>query len=623
VEYKNEDKKEEKKTTKGKKSAYEYEYKADYLSDLDVHDDYIAEFDALETMMMGEVFDSVSKSVDRSKITDAYNATLAIERASRVAAKLPEGNTESATASDMGKAAFMDILRQKWINPNANSQAPFLDKIYNLQLYSDVYGYMPMFIDWNVSVSGYIGPDCWLWNPRNLVPQQGRVSIEDMDYVHAISWVGHEYLEKLLEQEDGGWNKEALTELMERAEDMTNEIDTKRDTIAFQNRNTSTVKKGIKLVTRYEAGEDGKWCTFAPDHGCVTIREIKNPHKNGRIPFVIKYSHRLYDNFYGLGDMRRSQAIQAARDGLTNFYFHGIKMNLSPPIIANANGIVPNTIDASKPQQVMLETIPNSIRRLETNTAGLSTYQAAMSQLTGSQLTIYGSQNASIPGAEALNPSQGKTPSAIAMYSQKEASRDGRALQTLETALSQMYDIFYSLIANIGSETIPVSLFADDIDAIEKAGLTDITDLIIPNASETAGTLMINPEALKDVEYRFQVTSGTTMKLDKQRQLEALQGFMGTLGKFQNELKEDPTTKVNWKKLVTTYQNLVDIPGLEDVITEVSQEKQMMQQMQMQGGMPQEGQPAPELAPAAMNVRGMSFADPSFGAAAQEIDSLS
>ena len=586
-----EDKKEEKKTTKGTKSAYEYEDKAAYLSDLDVHDSYIVEFDALETMMMGEVFDTVSKSVDRSKITDAYNATLAIERASRVAAKLPEGSTEASAASDMGKAAFMDILRQKWINPNANSQAPFLDKIYNWQLYSDVYGYMPMFTDWNVSVTGYIGPDCWLWNPRNLVPQQGRVSIEDMDYVHAISWVGHEYLEKLLDQEDGGWNKDAIKELLERAEKDTSDVDNKRDTIATQNRNNGGMKRGIKLVTKYEAGEDGKWITFAPDHACVTIREIDNPHKNGKIPFVIKYSHRLYDNFYGLGDMRRSQAIQAARDGLTNFYFHGIKMNLSPPIIANANGIVPNTIDASKPQQVMLETIPNSIRRLETNTAGLSTYQAAMSQLTGSQLTIYGSQNASLPGSEALNPSQGKTPAAISMYSQKEASRDGRALQTLETAVGQLYDIFYSLIANIGSETIPVNLFADDIADIEKAGLTDITDLIIPNSSDTAGTLMINPEALKNVEYRFQVTPGTTMKIDKQRQLESLQGFMATLGKFQNELKEDPTTKIDWKKLVVAYQNLVDIPGLDEVITEVSPEEQMMQQMQMQGGMPPEGQP--------------------------------
>lgn len=622
MEDKKEDSKEEKKTLKGSKSAYEYEYKEAYLSDLDVHDSYIIEFDALETMMLGEVFDSVSKSVDRSKITDAYNATLAIERAARVAAKLPDGTTEASAASDAGKAAFMDILRQKWIYPNANSQAPFLDKIYNWQLYSDVYGYMPMFYDWNVSVTGYMGPDCWLWNPRNLIPQQGRVSIEDMDYVHAVVWQTKEYLETILTKKPEGYDLEAVKELLERAEDATSEIDNKRDTTTTKFRNNSSIKRGIKLVTRYEAGEDGKWVTFAPDHACVTIREIENPHKNGRIPFVIKYSHRLYDNFYGLGDMRRSQAIQAARDGLTNFYFHGIKMNLSPPLIANANGIVPNTIDASKPQQVMLETIPNSIRRLETNTAGLSTYQAAMSQLTGSQLTIYGSQNASIPGAEALNPSQGKTPAAISMYSQKEASRDGRALQTLETALSQLMDGFYSLIANIGTENIPINLFADDIDDIEKAGLTDITDLIIPNANETAGTLVINPEALKGVEYRFNVTSGTTLKIDKQRQLEALQGFMATLGKFQNELKEDPTTKVDWKKLVQTYQGLVDIPGLDDVITEVSPQEQIMQMMQMQGGMPQE-QPQPELAPAATNVRGMAFADPAIAAAAQEIDSLS
>ena len=110
-------------------------------------------------------------------------------------------------------------------------------------------------------------------------------------------------------------------------------------------------------------------------------------------------------------------------------------MNLSPPMVINANGVIKHTIDATNPAQVMMETIPNSIRRLETSTAGLSTYQAAQSQLTGSLLSLYGTQNASIPGAEALNPSQGKTPAAISMYGDKEATRDGQERTYMEQAI--------------------------------------------------------------------------------------------------------------------------------------------------------------------------------------------
>ena len=176
------------------KEQFEYQYKKDYQEDWDIHRKYVSDnFDSWEAMLLGQVYDSVSKSIDGSKITDSYAMTLAKERADRVVAKLPEGQTIPIGKADLGKAAFMDIIRQKWIYPNANAQHPFLEKLNMWQLYSSVYGYMPMYYDWNVSTTGYVGPDCWLWNPRNLIPQQGRTSIADMDYVTALTWVSKKY----------------------------------------------------------------------------------------------------------------------------------------------------------------------------------------------------------------------------------------------------------------------------------------------------------------------------------------------------------------------------------------------------------------------------------------------
>lgn len=580
------------------KSPYESEYKKDYQSDWDVHRKYIITFDPYEAILLGQVYDAVSNSIEGSKITDSYLATLAIDRAARVMGKLPDGHTEPTAKADQGKAAFMDILRQKWIYPNANAQHNFDTKLRLWQLYSSVYGYMPMFYDWNVSPTGYVGPDCWLWNPRNFIPQQGRISLSDMDYVTALTWVGKEYIEDLIEanggtvpaedektedynegkatkketvnQEDiGGWNIAALKDLLERANDKTNP-DLEKDTMTARNRTPQATRKGICLATRYEAGEDGEWCTFAPDHGFVEVRRLKNPHKNGRIPFVIKYSQPLFDSFYGLGDFQRFRSIQAGRDGLRNFYFKGVKMNLIPPVVANANGVIKHTLDYRE-GAVMLETIPNSIRRLETSTAGLATYQAAMSDLTGSLLAGFGTQNASIPGADALNPSQGKTPQAISLYSDKEASRDGQERMYLESAIEELTEGFFSLIANIGTESIPVNLFSEDIQDIQKAGLTDVLDLFGKNfqlnSTGTGGELKIDPAKLKGTEYRFKIASGTTAKMNQDAIRQELENLMGNLAKFQNQFKDDPTIKVNWDKIMQAYEGVSEIPNASEFIT--------------------------------------------------------
>lgn len=586
----------EKSTKNDRTKKYECEFKKEYESDWDIHRNYINSFDAYESMMLSQVYDSVSGTTDGSKITDSYAMTLAKERADRVMAKTPDGETKSAGQADIGKAAFMDILRQKWIYPNANAQRPFQEKLNLWQLMSSVYGYMPMFYDWNVSSTGYIGPDCWLWSPRNLVPQQGKVSIEDMDYVTALTWVGKKQLKEIKDDgaEDGGWDPDALELLIEMAGDEITDADGDKDSYVTRQRTPQGAKRGVCLATRYEAGEDGEWVTFAPDHACVEVRRIKNPHKNGRIPFVIKYSQPLFDSFYGLGDFQRAKPLQFARDGIRNFYFQAVKMNLVPPIVANANGVVKHTLDY-RAGGVMLETIPNSIRRLETSTAGLATYQAVQSDLTGSLLSLYGTQNASIPGAEALNPSQGKTPAAISNYTEKEATRDGADRRHLETAIEQLTDGFFSLVANIGTEDIPVELFQDDIEDIVKAGMQDVLGLFDGNfqADETmtAGTLTVKPEALKGIEYRFSIAPDSTMKLSKETQLQQLERIMNNIAKFQNQFKDDPRIEVNWGAIMTQYDELMDIKGASEFVTvndgpspqelQQQQQEQQMQQEQM------------------------------------------
>lgn len=545
-----------------------YEYIDDYNSDLEVHDNYIVDFDAYEAMLISKTYDSVSRQT-KNGITDSDAATMIIERAARVVGQLPDGEVTAAGKKDKGKAMLMNILVQKYIYPNANAQRPFLDKIRLWEQYSDVYGIMPMYYDWDVSPSGYVGPNCWLWSPRNFVPQQGRYSIADMDYVHAISYLGKKDIQDLVDNwtKDSGWIKENLQQLLEVSKNNTKSQDNLRDSFVERQRINRSLKDRIMIVTRYEAGDDGKWVTFSPDFAGLQLREIDNPHKNGKIPFVIKPCIPLFDNFYGLSDMARAKPIQFAKDGLTNFYFQGIKMNIYPPTVVNAQGILKHTV-SNEPGSIWEEIIPNSARRLETSTAGLSTYQAAMGQMSGALQNVFGTTTTQMSGSDAMNPQFGKTPEAIKYQSGRESARDNQNRAYLQQAIEELLDGMMSLFGAMGTEKIPIDLFSEDIQEIMNSGYTDVADMIMPNESKQTGRIIIDPTKLTGVEYRFNMQPDSTIKADKDSQKAGLADVMNIIGKNANamtDIQKNTGESPNWQQLLQSYISLSDIPGVDQV----------------------------------------------------------
>ena len=553
-----------------------YKHKKDYDTDLEAHDKYTVEWDSLEAMLVSKTYDSISKQT-KNGITDSDAATMLIERSARVVGQLPEGVTEAAGKKDRGKASLMDIIRSSYIYPNANAQRPFLEKLRLWELYSGVYGVSLMYYDWDVAPNGYIGPNCWLWNPRNFVPQKGKYSIEDMEYAHAISWITKAEIGNLLKQlkkdetfaETSGWNKSTLSEIYDAIDSFSKEQDGNRTTYN-ERAKQDAIKGRVQVVTRFEAGKNGRWITFAPDMGALELRNIANPHKNGYIPFVAKQSIQLMDSFYGLADLQRAKPIQFAKDGLINFYFQGIKMNLYPPTIVNSQGILKHTV-SNEPGAIWEEIIPNSARRLETSTAGLSTYQAVMGQMSGAIQNVYGTTTTQANSESAMSSQFGKTPQALKMQSERESSRDNQNRSMLQTSIEQLVDRFYELIVNVGTEPFDVTLFSEDIKNIIAQGYTDVNEMVQWNESDNSGKIVIKPEALKGISYRFNMKSDSTIKITKKEQKEDLLEFISVLAKHQNELQEIYKTSgkmINWEKIINQYAALADLPGIGDVFVQ-------------------------------------------------------
>jgi hypothetical protein len=551
----------------------------EYNEDLQAHDSAIEDYDAFEAMHMGKTYDRTSRTTSNG-LTDSATATIYLERAARVAGKLPDGEMQAFGKKDYGKALFMDILRTKWIYPNANAQRPFKTKMYMWQYGSSEYGWMPMYVDLNVSPSGYFGPDCWLWNPRNFIPQNGFITVEEMDYCHAIAYKGSSWFEELEdEDESAGWNVDVIKSFREQLKNNSKTPDASRDTLLVKTKHMQASRQTM-VVTRYEAGKDGRWITFLPEFGGKVIRSIKNPHKNGRIPFVIKSCIPTFDSFYGIGDFQRSMPMQFANDGLDNFYFQGIKINLFPPTIVNAQGVVRHTIKPGEAGTVWEEIIPNSVRRLETSTAGLSTYQAAKGMAKGAIQSIAGTTDTRANAESAMDPGMGKTPQALSMIGEREDTRDGQDRDLLEEAMAQLIDIMMSLILVIPNK-IPVDLFSDEVEEIIADGHDDLADIFkVTTAtgllkyrmsnSKNQIRLTLDPTKLRGLEYRFQLESGSTAKKTKEQQLKGLLDFLDFIGKMPNALQEyrEATGKVlDWEYIFKQYGHSADLKNMEKMFT--------------------------------------------------------
>lgn len=573
------------------KQVYYEKCRKEFKDDLTAHDNYIKDFDAYESMLISRPYDSISRKVQNG-LSDGRTTTIYLERAARVVGKLPDGQMKATGKEDDGVAAVLEILRTKWLYLNANAQKKFLKKVRLWQFNSSVYGFMPMYYDWNVTDTGYVGPDCWLWHPRNFVPQLGRATIDDMDYCHSITYVGEGYLEDLLEEpEEAGWDKEEIQRLIKIVSEKTKDVSSQRDSFVTRQRQSQAEKGRIMLTTRYESGDDGNWTVMAPEYNGIVLRCIPNPHKNSRIPFVIKYATDLFDNIYGLGDFQRAKPIQFANDGLDNFYFAGIKKSLYPATIINPAGVVKSSI-TQDPGAIYLETVPNSIREYRTDPGGMNTYQAAKQTMNGALLNQAGTTDTTITASGSNDPSYSKTDAGVNSQDQKESTRDALDRFELESALETLIDRMMGLVPTIGTEAIPIDLFYEDIEELVDLGYADSLGklaeqetLKVSNSGQSA-KLTIPKGFFKDMEMRFHMTYTSTAQEDKATQLKALDQFISDMTSMQNEMVEmkNQGMTIDWPFIAKLKGELADVPQMSKIFRRMTpQEMQQWQQSQQEG----------------------------------------
>lgn len=491
-----------------------------YQSDCSAMDIVMRKWDDREDMFMSHLRNT---GASKSKIADGGLTTFIIERSGRVMAQLPTGIVKAAGIKDKGKAMLYDLILQRHIIPNAKGQYDLRSKFRMQDQNSMVYGTFFGVVE-EVVRDDYIGPDYLLIPARNITPQQGRISIQDSDYCWVDKYISKDRLKKELDKKDSVWEKKAIKEALKqpkktKPDEKTSEIE--------KLRTHTTEEDRIRIVVKYTPK---KIYTYFPDSGFELAKEEENPF--GCIPVVEKWDIPLIDSIWGLSTMERGMSVQKAKDSLNNLFHEGAKHFVFPPTIVNPNGVVPNTLKWGS-GKFWLERVPNSIRRLDSNPAGLGVFQGVMQYLNGIQQNQLGTTTTEINADGGANPNFGKTPEALKQLKGRESVRDNEDRFQMEQTVEKVYNLFIKYLQKKG-KTVDIDLLEDEIKQIAET-YPDIEELVEKKGRKTESggyRLTVGRDDLKGVDAKFIIDAGSTRRVEEDDQFARASEVMLTFSKI-------------------------------------------------------------------------------------------
>lgn len=615
------------------------EYQQMYSDAFDALEPVRSTWEEKEMVLLSRNPDHLSKTT-KSQINDGRLSTIILERAARVMAQMPSGSYHALSEQNAGMAKLMGLVMDKYVLPNANNPQDHLTKFRMLDMYSMVYGSMPLLYDWQVTPS-YTGPNSWLLSPYNVAYEPGKFTIPESNYAFVRSLVSLKWLRSQRQDDEGkGWNRQAVQYVLKRAEEAGSEDQTAKSQYrSFVERNrlpSAPVPVGdnamVEIITMYESGKDGRWITFASDFDWVELRNIPNPHGNGKIPIILKHCFPLMDSMIGLGDVERGMTLQKAMNSLINLYMDAVKFSIFPPVKVVRDQLDDPSSILWEPGQKWKVKNQGAIELMQTSPQGLATFQSTYGFMISAMLNQNGTTDTA--RSEDIDPGMGKTPRALAMQAAREGARDSWDRHMMESVIEELYNNYIDLIVRKQTKPMPIYLFKKEIIGLRKQYKEDMylerfsrklfEDMPI-NEDGMGGTVKVQSDMLKggaktkpeDVKYHFFVDASSTQKHDQMAESQELDAIMMTL------LKVGPQNlpNVNFGKLVEKWIKSKAIQDAEEIVLdeEEIQQKQMQSQGQAQqqqltpDGLPViEGvnSPQPPMLEPSMENMGMTAQDP-------------
>lgn len=451
-----------------------------------------------------------------SRVFDPKLSTLIIERGYRVMAQLATGKVKGISNNDLGDAKLKNLLLDKYVIPNANSQFDFLTKLRMVDIYSNIYGAFCVLIDQEVKKNGYIGPDMWLLNIRDIFPQVGAVSLDDSDSVIIRTWRRKSYFEGL-SKDKGFKNIGKIVELLNDKAGSLHERDSsnnsQRGERQYPQQQPAKGQGYYEVLTRFERD---RWVDMCVDADEV-FRDQANPHGNEELPVKCKYSIPLLDDPMGMGDVERGGSMQMVINSNWNLYLDAVKMSIFPPMLINKDNVASPSSFKSVPGATWLGRgqLNNIAQAVNLSPQGISTFNNVYQVANASLQNLFGTSNTDVPAS--TDQSQGKTPQALRMQSQRENTRDNADRFYMEQFVTSVMKTMVNLLSKKQSKAVTFRMFPDEIDQLARE-YPEIKELY----NDKTGKVTVK-KGKGSTLYDYEIISGSTYAIDQKSQQENMQ----------------------------------------------------------------------------------------------------
>lgn len=549
-----------------------------------------------EDLFISKVSDNISNNVAKSKVSDPRLTTIILERVARNVAQLSTGVIKYGGNQNTVQSYLMNKVITEYINPNANTQYDQLTKLKLLSLYSQVYGSMCVLVDYFISPL-YTGPDFTIIPIRQIVPQVGKYSIEDSDYIYVVNYVSKSFLEGKLKdkKEKSVWDKKAIQELLEKEGDEKN---TEYETNIEKTTQTKTsAKETYELITKYERD---KWTTFSKERGII-IRESDNPHENNDLPIIKKDAFPLLDRFFGLGEYERGKTLQYALDSLWNYYLDGVAMSIRPPLLVDYVNVVSSSLTYQAGSKIQVSS-PNAITPLNVGSSqSINTFQNTYQALLGAILNQAGTTDTSV--SKAVDPGMGKTPQAIKYQQGRQNARDSWDKYMMDKFTEKLYNKYIDLICIKQSKPIRIPISQEEVvtTSDKYSNIGKYTELI-GSEDNMEMIVKIGDIVKKPNPYRYFVDMGSTVQVDNAEQNGVLTSIIELVIKSPQvlEVLNKSGKDIDFAELIKRWLMTSGIKQYDKILIDKKQEpltpEPLPENSNMQGGaMPMQGaQPMPQ-----------------------------
>ena len=576
-------------------------------------------WDDLERLFHNKLTDSVSAGA-KSQVFDPKLTTLTLERGYRVMAQLATGKVKPISENDIGTSKLMNLILEKYVVPNANAQFDFLTKLRMVDIYSNVYGNFFAMVDWDIKGNGYVGPDMWLLNIRDVFPQVGAVSIEDSDYIIVRTWKPLPYFEGLNKQQ--GFKN--LPQIIAKLKEVSGSKQ-RRDTNSTSKREEDQYPTAVsakqagyfEVLTQFEKD---RWVDFCVDAD-LEFRDQKNPHENGELPVVCKYSIPLLDDFMGMGDFERGKTMQMAINSSWNLYLDAVKMSIFPPALINKDFIASMSSVKWGPAEKWLvrgTNTANAAQVLNLTPKGVETFGNTYQVASSALLNMFGTTDTAVTAN--TESGFGKTPQALKMQGQRENTRDNADRFYMEQFLTKIMKKMVNLVAKKQSGSVALRLFGKELEQLKKnyPELDEAYD-------EKTGKLSMKRGG--STLYDYEIVSGSTYVVDQQTQQQNLSSLLQLFvsgqtpqGNWLAQQLDQDGYNFNFGELLKRIITNSGIQDWDKILEEKNEEEldnsvlqndaqQFMQAVQQSQGDLNQIPPQPQAQQAAQEVQGPPLGD--------------